>query len=395
MKTSSINRRYSAGFVFLLAFIFPVLLWYGCEVASSKANTPVAEAPQLPVIGVATKAATTYQEFSASLEGTRDVEIRPQVSGYLDQIFVDEGAYVKKGQPLFRIDNALYSQTLHHAEASLEVAKANLEQKEINLSKLDPLVQHQVVSGVQLKSAQAARDAAKASVEQAAAMVSTARINLGYTLIKAPVDGYIGRIPLKKGSLVETGAQDPLTTLSSVGHMYAYFSMSESDFLRFKHQFTGRTLADKIKEVPPVELVLGDDSLYGQKGRVETVLGAFDKTMGTISFRAIFPNANGLLRSGNTGRIRLPLSITGDVVIPQQSTYDLQDKVMVYALGSGNKVTGKPVTVAATSGHYYLISGGIKSGDRIVYTGLDRLHDGMVIQPTSVSLDSLLLTDPL
>lgn len=368
---------------------------YGCESAASKTNETTAQRIELPVLNVASKPAVTYREYSASLEGTRDVQIRPQVSGYLDRIFVDEGAYVKQGQPLFRINDALYEQALRHAKAGLQAAQAKLEAADINLVKLNPLVQHQVVSEVQLDEARAARDAARAGVAEAEAAVGTATVNLGYTLIKAPADGYIGRIPMKQGSLIEAGAAEPLTTVSSVNRVYAYFSMSEGDFLAFKHQYAGSTLAEKITQMPPVSLLLSDDSLYGETGRVEAVLGSFDKTMGTISFRAVFTNRNGLLRSGNTGKIRIPRPLIDQMVIPQQSTYELQDKVMVYTVGSQGQVEGKPVTVAGRSGHYYLISAGLKPGDKIVYTGLDKLHDGMMISPDMLSLDSLLSRDPL
>lgn len=372
-----------------------ILSLNGCEPAVSKTGNAQAALPELPVLETQTRAAVTYREYSASLEGSQDVEIRPQVSGYLQKILVDEGAFVKKGQPLFKIDGALYTEKLREAEASLQAARAKLEAAEIDLSKLAPLVAHRVISDVQLAEARAARDAASAAVAEAQAGVGTAQVNLSYTLIKAPADGYVGRIVLKPGSLVDAGAQAPLTTLSSVSRVFAYFSMSEEDFLAFKHLYPGASLPDKISRVPPVELVLADDSLYGEKGRLEAVLGSFDKTTGTISFRAVFPNAAGLLRSGNTGKIRLPRPLENDVVIPQASTYELQDKIMVYALSADGSVQGRPVTVAAASGHYYLVSDGLKAGDRIVFTGFDRLQDGMKIAPRKISLDSLLAADPL
>lgn len=368
---------------------------YGCESAASKPNENAAALIELPVLNVLSKPAVTYREYSTSLEGTKDVQVRPQVSGYLDKIYVDEGAHVKQGQPLFRINDALYVQALRQAKADLQAAQAKLEAADINLVKLHPLVEHGVVSGVQLDEARAARDAARAAVASAAAAVGTATVNLGYTLIKAPADGYVGRIPMKPGSLIAAGTAEPLTTVSSVERVYAYFSMSEGDFLAFKHQYAGTTLAEKIAHMPPVNLVLSDDSLYGETGKVDAVLGSFDKTMGTISFRAVFTNLHGLLRSGNTGKIRIPRPVVNQVVIPQQSTYELQDKVMVYQVDSRGRVEGRPVTVSGRSGHYYLISSGLKPGDRIVYTGLDRLHDGMMIRPDRLQLDSLLSRDPL
>jgi membrane fusion protein (multidrug efflux system) len=277
----------------------------------------------------------------------------------------------------------------------LAAAKANLANAQINVSKLTPLVQNNVISDVQLKTAQAAYDAAAANVSQAESVVRNSEINLGYTMIKAPVDGYIGRIPHKTGSLVGTTTQEPLTVISEIKKVYAYFSLSENDFFQFKNQFSGKTVEEKIKQMPPVELVLADGSVYPEKGKVEVVSGQFNNTIGSISFRASFENKNGLLRSGNTGKVRIPRSITSALIVPQEATFELQDKVFVFAVGDSNKVTSKPLTIAGTSGNYYLVQGGINPGEKIVYTGLDRLRDGAVIQPQPMSMDSLLKARPM
>ncbi len=252
-----------------------------------------------------------------------------------------------------------------------------------------------VVSDVQLKTAQAAYHAAEANVAQAQAMMQSANINLGYSLIKAPVDGYVGRIPFKTGSLVGLGTSEPLTVVSEIKDVYAYFSFSENDFLLFKEQYPGNSIAEKIKQMPPVELVLADNSVYPQKGKVQTVSGQFNNSTGAISFRASFNNADGLLRSGNTGRIRIPRSVSSSLVIPQDATFELQDKVFVFVLADSNKVVSTPVTIQGKSGNYYLVAKGIKTGDKIVYTGLDRLRDGAIIHPEQMSMDSLLKINPL
>lgn len=379
-----------------LGSLFLIVFFYSCNSSSGSEAMSMEQPPQvLPVVAVGSRPAVTNQEFSATLEGTKDIEIRPQVEGYLDKIYVDEGAHVRKGQPLFQINPRTYREQLNTAKASLAAAKANLANAQINVNRLTPLVQHNVISDVQLKSAQASYDAAAASVVQSAAMVRNAEINLGYTLIKAPVDGYIGRIPFKMGSLVGTSTAEALTVLSEVRKVYAYFSLSENDFLRFKNQFEGSTLEEKIKRLPPVELVLADGSVYPQRGRVETVSGQFNNTMGTISFRAAFENTDGLLRSGITGKVRLPLPVTEALIIPQEATFELQDKVFVFALGDSNKVASLPITVAGRSGNYYLVEKGVKPGEKIVYSGLDRLRDGAVIQPQLISMDSLLQARPL
>jgi RND family efflux transporter MFP subunit len=359
-------------------------------------GTQAAPPPQaLPVMAVHASPATTYAEYSATVEGKTNVEIRPQVSGYLDKIFVEEGAYVTHGKPLFKINDRPYDEQLNNAEANISAAKANMDKAAIEVNRLKPLVENKVISDVQLKAAEAAYAAAKAAVSQTEAASNNAHINVGYTLIKAPVSGYIGRIPYKVGSLVGKGEASPLTVLSDVREVYAYFSMSESDFLHFTGESAGKTIADKIKTMPPVELELADKNIYTAKGRIELMEGQFDKTMGTISFRAVFPNAGGLLRTGSTGRIRIPQTNTSAVPVPQTATYELQDKIFVYTVGDSNKVSSQPLHVVAKTTGWYLVDKGVKPGDRIVYAGMDRLQDGMAITPQLLSTDSIFKVTPL
>ena len=379
----------------LLIAMLITTIFIGCKSSADNAGGFQMPPQELPVITVSSIPATTHQEYTASLQGRKDIEIRPQVDGYIEKIYVDEGARVRKGQTLFQINDRPYREQLNNAKASLGAAKANLANAQINVSKLTPLVQNNVISDVQLKTAQAAYTAAEANVAQAQAVVQSAQISLGYALVRAPSDGYIGKIPLKTGSLVGTTTAEPLTILSETKEVYAYFSLSETDFIEFKNQYPGSTIEEKIKQMPPVDLVLADNTVYAEKGKVEIAEGLFDRTAGTITFRATFPNANGVLRSGNTGKIRIAKSLANTIVIPQEATYELQDKVFVFAVGDSNKVVSKPITITATSGNYYLIQSGINPGEKIVYTGLDRLRDGAVIVPQPMSLDSLLKARPM
>ncbi|QJB32693.1 efflux RND transporter periplasmic adaptor subunit [Chitinophaga oryzae] len=377
----------------LLYSVVILSLLSGC--GASEAHQGGQQAAALPVLKLNAVPATTYREYSATLEGRVNVDIRPQVEGILDKIYVDEGAYVKAGQPLFKINDRVYTEAQSNASATLLAAKANLEKAQLEVDRLTPLVKNNVVGEVQLKTAQANYQAAKAAVGQAQAQLGSAGINVGYTLITAPVSGYIGRIPYKVGALVGRAEPQPLTVLSDVNQMYAYFSMSEADFLKFKNETAGNSIADKVKQLPQVELKLADNTIYSEKGKIETMEGQFDKTMGAISFRATFPNGAGLLRTGNTGKIRIPEQFTDAVVIPAEATYELQDKVMVFIVADSNKVTGVPITISGKSGNYYFVEKGVKSGQQIVYSGLDRLHDGTVIAPQQMSLDSLLKVKPL
>lgn len=379
----------------LFSVIIAAAILSGCNSSSGNGGGYEQPPQTLPVIAVNKTTATTYQEFSASLEGSKDIEIRPQVNGYLDKIYVDEGAYVRRGQVLFHIDSRPYAEQLNTAKAGLAAAKANLANAQINLSKITPLVQNNVVSDVQLKTAQAAYDAAAANVAQAQATVQSAEINIGYASVKAPVDGYIGRIPYKTGSLVGVTTPEPLTVISDIKEVYAYFSLSENDFLKIKTRYAGNTIEEKIKNMPPVELLLADGALYPEKGKVQIVAGQFDNNSGTITFRAIFPNKDRLLRSGNTGKVRIPQVLNDALVIPQESTFEIQDKVFVFALGDSNKVVSKPIIISGKTASYYFVESGVQAGDKIVFTGTGNLRDGMMIVPQPISADSLLKAKPL
>jgi len=369
-------------------------LQYGCGSSAAGGGYGAMPPPQLPVVSVITAPVTTYKEFTSSLEGQVNVDIRPQVPGYLDKIYVEEGAYVKKGQLLFKINDHVYNEQLANTQASLLASQANMLKAKIEVDRLTPLVENNVIADVQLKTAKSEYDAAKASADQAKAMVNGAQINVGYTSITAPADGYIGRIPYKTGSLVGSGEALPLTVLSDVSQMYAYFSMSEPDFIAFQNQFPGTTIEEKIKSVPDVELLLADNTIYKEKGKINIVEGQFDKTTGAISFRATFPNPGGILRTGNTGKIRIPKLYNSAVMVPQNATFEIQDKVFVFLLQDSNKVLSKPFTFSGKTTNYYMVDKGVNAGDKIVYSGLGNLKDGMVIVPEPISADSLLKSTP-
>lgn len=386
LKPENVNS-----FLTILLLLCTVAIMESCT--QSAGNTAIQPpAQELPVFAASQISATTYDEFPARLEGTQVVEIRPQVNGYLEKIAVDEGAYVKKGQLLFVVDNNIYREQLNNAKANLETAKANLANASIEVSRLTPLVENNVVSDVKLKAAQAAYEAAEANVTQAQAMVGSASINLDYAFIKAPVDGYVGRIPFKIGSLVGTGMTEPLTVLSEVKDVFAYFSFSEKDFLKFSAATEGKDLDEKIQKLEAVDLVLADNSTYPFKGKVEMVSGQFSGETGAISLRARFPNTDGLLRSGITGKVRIPHLINAAVAIPQESTFELQDKVLVFVLNEDNSVKSVPINVSDSYGNIYLVDKGVNPGQKIVYAGIDRLRDGALIQPQLLPADSLFKT---
>lgn len=360
------------------AILISSVLGYGC---ATQASAPAAPAPAAEVVEISAGTETTYQDYPASIEGATNVEIRPQVDGFLQKVLVDEGAYVHAGQPLFKINDQPFAELVNSARASLNAAQAAILNAKLEIDKFTPLVQNKVISDYQLKSAQASYKMAVANAEQAKASLASAQINLGYTTITAPVSGYIGRLPKKQGSLVSRSDPQALTQLSDVHDVHVYFSLGENDFINFKSAYTGKTLEEKLKKLPPVSLVLADNSVLAAEGRIDMVDGQFDKTTGAITVRASFPNRDGLLRSGNTGKIRLGLLHANALVIPQSATIEIQDKVYVFAVGDSNKVSRQPITVAGKSGNNYLVNDGLKPGDKIVFSQLDHLQEGMIIIP--------------
>lgn len=369
--------------------IVVIIIVTGLFIYGFTGNNNVPATPQqevaVPVLAINSGNAVTYSEYPVTVEGRTNVEIRPQVDGYLDKVFVDEGAYVTAGQPLFKINDHRYAEALNNAQGSLNAAEAALINAKLEVEKLTPLVEGKVVAEYQLKSAKASLKIAEANKKQAQAAVAAARINLGYTLVTAPVSGYITRLPKKQGSLVSVSDPMPLTELSDIAEVHAYFSLSESDFITFRDKNEGKTLNEKIKNLPPVIMILPDGSEYAHKGHIDMVNGQFDKTTGAITLRASFPNTQGLLRSGNTGRVKLGITHGNTVTIPQAATVEVQDKIFVYAVDKANKVTKVPVTVFGKTGTDYLVKDGLKPGDRIVYKGFEGLQDGTIVKPEAVS----------
>lgn len=369
------------------AYVLSAILLYSCSTGTSKPNDP--PPVSLPVVSIENGNEIVYQEYPATIEASANIEIRPQVEGILEQIYVDEGAKVSKGQALFKINDRPYQEQLNQAKANLLAAKAALENAELEVEKKTKLVNTKVLTDFQLKTAISARNAAKANVQLAISAVETAKINVGYTLIRASADGYIGRLQRKQGSLVGPTDTQPLTALSNVRDLHVYFSLGENDFIAFKNNTEGNNLQQKLNNLPPISLVLSDQTIYDQKGKIDMVDGQFDKNTGAITLRATFSNPEGVLRNGNTGRVRLQKKYDHTLLVPQLATLEMQDKIFVYTVGKENKVVQQPITVIGKSGSNYLVSKGINAGDRIVYKGIDLLQDRQKITPQPLSKDSI------
>lgn len=370
-----------------LLFFGPLLL-YSC--ASSTGKEAVAVPASLPVVAIESEDQTIHQKYPASIEASANIEIRAQVAGILEKIYVDEGSKVVAGQLLFKINDLPYQEQLNQAKANLLSAQADLQNAELEVEKKTRLVDNKIVTDYQLRAAQAERAAAKARVEQAKSAVESAKINVNYTSIRATSNGYIGRLEKKQGSLITTADPQPLTVLSNVEKLHVYFSLAENDFIAFKNATPGKTLQEKLNNLPSVSLLLSDEKTYEHQGKVDMVDGQFDKNTAAITLRATFDNPQGVLRSGNTGRIVLQKKYAQAVLVPQMATREIQDKIFVFTVGKDNKVSQQSIQVIAKSGENYLVESGLKAGDRIVYKGIDLLQDGQIITPQPLAKDSIL-----
>lgn len=377
------NHLFNLMYTALAVFIF-----YSCSSSHSEESDSHANAIALPVVLVDTSSASIVNNYLGTIEGKLNVEIRPQVEGLLEEIFVDEGDYVEKGQKLFKIDPSTYQEVLNNMIATENVAKAKLENAKLEIERLKPLVDNDVISDVKLKSAFSDYDVAKASLQQASAAVRSAEISKEYTLIKAPVSGYIGRIPKRVGNLVSKSDKDPLTFLSDVQDVYVYFSMSESDYLYFTKSKAKQDSAMGIKanlrenfHFPEVTLVLADGEEYEEKGIVDAISGQVDRSTGSVSLRATFSNNKNMLRTGSTGTLKISETKKGVIQIPQVATSDLQDKTFIYVLDEDNKVRKQNIVISGKSKDQYIVKEGLNVGDKVVLSGFDKLTDGSKITP--------------
>jgi len=336
--------------------------------------------PAEVVFGQITKGdATVNMEYASAIEGIANVEVRPQVSGYLSKIYVDEGAYVKAGQPLFKIDDQVYQEQLNTVLASLHSAESNLINAKIELHRKEELVKNKIVSNLQLDEAKATYQVAKSAVEQAKSAVKAAQINIGFSIVKAPVNGYVGRLNYKLGSLLAPSNVDPLTTVSDNSKVYAYFSLSENDFISFQKQYAGNTLQEKIKQTDSVRLILSDGMDYPMKGKIDAVDGQFNKSTGAITMRAIFDNKSDFLRSGNTGKVVLSRNLNEVLLLPIAATVAYQDMLFLYTTDAEGKVVQLPVTTMGKAGDNYILGAGFAAGDKYIAQGFERLQQGMPV----------------
>ncbi|WP_312314488.1 efflux RND transporter periplasmic adaptor subunit [Empedobacter brevis] len=350
----------------------------------SNSNKEVAQKNEIQEVEVLTLQPTETvidQIYPANLQGKENIQLRPQISGYIDKIYVDEGAYVQAGKPLFRINASVYREQRNTAAASLAMARSQLASAQLELDKYKVLTSNNVVADFQYQKAKTNFENARAAVKQQQTLVAAADVNLGFSVVKAPVSGFIGRIPNRLGALVGPSDTEPLTTLSKVNEIYAYFSLPENEILKINASRPGATLLEKLKSFQEISLLLADGSLYNHIGKIDMMDGQFDASTGSVMIRASFPNPEFLLRTGNTGKIVLKTVERNVYKIPLLATYEVQDKLFVGVLDKMDKMVRFPLTDFVKSGNYYIVKSGFKTGDRIIANELALIQENSTVKP--------------
>lgn len=356
----------------MIPFICCVILM-GC-----KTETPAPQEATYQVMTVKAAERTLQNLYSATIRGRQDIEIYPQVGGFLTKVCVQEGEQVKKGQTLFIIDQVGYQAALQTAQANVAAAQATLATAQLTYDSKQELFKQNVVSDFDLSTAKNTLLTAEAQLAQAKAQEVNASNNLSYTVVKSPVDGVVGTLPYRVGTLVSSAMPEPLTTVSDNSDMYVYFSLTENQLLNLIRQYGSKEEA--LKNMPEINLQLNDQSIYAEKGKIESISGVINRSTGTVSLRAIFPNPNELLHSGGTGNVILPSTQSGCIVIPQGAAFEIQDKSFVYKVVDGKAQSAVVRVSRVNGGKEYIVHEGLQEGDVIVAEGVGLLREGTPIK---------------
>lgn len=342
-----------------------------------------AGAPEIAVITVEPTDTEFHSSYPATVRGKTDIAIHPQITGFITAVHVDEGQHVHAGQPLFTIDQVQYQAAVDQAQANVNSAASAVSTAQLTEQNKKRLLEKNIISETEWQLAANQLAQARAALAQANASLTNARKNLAYTVVTAPSDGVVGTIPSREGSLASPSGT--LTTISDISEVYAYFSLSERDLLELSQG--ENTLENQIDSMPAVKLQLADGSIYPVEGRVATVSGVIDSSTGAASARALFPNPNGRLRSGNTGRVIFPRTAHGALTVPQRATYEVQDLRYVYVLNDSNVAVGTPITVAPYSdGQTFVVTSGLNAGDRVVVEGVGTVvRAGTTVTPRAAN----------
>ncbi|RAJ36982.1 efflux RND transporter periplasmic adaptor subunit [Pedobacter cryoconitis] len=337
---------------------------------------------EFPVLSIKAQKADLFAEYPTTLQGEQTVEIRSKVDGYIEQVYVAEGTIVSKGQPLFKIDANSFQQEMNNKNAAVLAAVANLETASIQTERTKVLVEKKIVNSFELTSAKNVEQVKKAELNQAKADLSAAKSKLAYTNIVSPINGVVGSLPYKIGSLVSSTSETALTTIANTKQIYAYFSLSQQQLGAFLNQYDGQQINEKFKHMPQVSLLMQDGELYNTKGKIETLSGVLNASTGAANFKAVFPNPEAKLWSGASATIRIPTQLNDAIMVPKSTTFELQGKYFVFKVDQKNIVHHTAIDIMeAVTDKNYVVTKGLAAGDQIVTEGLGNLKDGMKIKP--------------
>lgn len=356
---------------------YPLLVLAALALCACRHSTPDTESSVYKTLTVTYSPQTLQSEYSARIAGEQVVEIRPQISGLITRICIDEGQNVSKGQVLFEIDPVPYRAALEEASASVASAEARVATAQLNMESTETLRQKDIVSEFDLNQARNELAQAKAELAQAKAKESDAQNNLSYTLVKSPLSGVAGMIAYRVGALVSANISEPLVTVSDNRTIYAYFSMTESQVLNLTEHYG--SIENFMKQMPEVELRMSNGKTYAEKGHIGAVSGIVSAGTGAVTLRADFPNPKGLLREGGSGSVLVPTRLDSCMVIPQAATYELQNRIFVYKVVDG-KACSTPVSVfRLNNGKEYAVEEGLEAGDVIIAEGAGLIQEGTVV----------------
>ena len=375
MKSIALSK---SGISMMLA---AVALLPSCSKQQQQMQMP---APEIATITLTPQTADLNSTFPATIKGKTDIDIRPQVTGFITKVHVDEGQHVRKGQVLFTLDQVTFQAAVDQAQAAVNNAQTAVNTAKMTADNKKALLDKNIISEYEYQLSQNSLAQAKAQLANANAALASAKKNLAYTVVTSPSDGVVGTIPNREGSLASPSSAQPLTTVSDNSQVYAYFSLTENDLLNLVGEGE-RTMDAAIKALPEVRFKMSDGNIYPLEGKVATVSGVIDNNTGASSVRALFNNPQGILRSGATGQIIMPDNKESVLVIPQKATFELQDRRFVYVVNDSNKVVSTPIVVEANNdGKNFVVTSGLQPGQRIAIEGVGtKLSDGMAINPVA------------
>jgi len=345
----------------------------------SQNEVPTENKTSYPIVEVENTTVETFQSYPVSIQGINNNDVRAKIQGYIREVLVDEGLFVNKGQVLFRLETNSLSQNANAAQLAISAAQAKVDASHIEVDKLKPLVEQNIVSSVLLETAQANLQQAKSELEQARANHRSIVADVDYATIRSPIAGVVGKINLREGALVGPTDQTPITIVSDIRQVYAYFSMNETEYMDFIHEMDGNSLDVKLKNAPTVELILPNGKMYEEKGRISAVTGQIDPQTGSVQFRASFPNKNGLLTNGNSGTIRIPKTYENVLVIPETAIFEQQGKTFAYTVHN-DTVKQREITTMDRINKLILVESGLKQGENVVASGVGTLRNDMIIE---------------